>query len=78
LAQKGFNICIIARNESKMIEKVQAIKKQFPKIETMYITIDFSKLTTINEYEDKVLTRLKDLDVSILALNAGIGGTETS
>jgi len=44
----------------------------------MYILIDFSKLTTIEEYEEKVYKRLKDIDVGILALNAGIGGTQTS
>ena len=44
----------------------------------MHILIDFSELNTIEEYEEKVLKRLKDIDVGILALNAGIGGTDTS
>lgn len=48
LAGQGFNICIVARNEAKMVEKLTQIKKDYPKIKTMYIVSDFSKLTTMD------------------------------
>ena len=31
LANQGFNICIVSRNEKKMIEKLNEIKSQLPK-----------------------------------------------
>jgi 17beta-estradiol 17-dehydrogenase / very-long-chain 3-oxoacyl-CoA reductase len=43
LAEKGFNICIISRNKSKMIEKLEEIKKSAPReIKTKCIVADFS------------------------------------
>ncbi len=44
----------------------------------MYILIDFSKIKTIEEYHEKLYKKLENIDVAILALNAGIGGTDTS
>ena len=48
LAFQGFNICIVARDEKKMKEKLDLIKneclaaKTNEGIETMYIVADFS------------------------------------
>jgi len=40
--------------------------------ETMYIVADFSKLLTMDDYRDTIESKLRDLDVSILILNAGM------
>ena len=47
MAAAGFNICMIARNEEKMKEKLDLIQKSYPKIKTMYIVADFSKMKSI-------------------------------
>jgi len=45
----------------------------------MYIVADFTKLYTIEDYRETIESKLRTLDVSILALNAGMmtpGGFE--
>ena len=37
----------------------------------MYIVADFVKLTSISEYRSLILEKVKDLDIGILAANAG-------
>lgn len=72
LAQQGFNICIIGRNEQKMKVKLDDIKARAGKpIKTRYIVADFSKLTKIAQYE-KIAEQLRDIDVAMLILNAGV------
>lgn len=39
----------------------------------MHIVADFSKMNSINEYEDIVNKNLGKLDIGILILNAGVG-----
>ena len=56
-----------------MNKKLEEIKKDAPNIKTMCIVADFSKMYTIQDYEDVIASKVKDLDVSILALNAGMG-----
>lgn len=72
MAEKGFNICIIARNEAKINEKLAEIKERFPKVKTKAIVADLAKLTTIADYRELV-QQLNGLDVGYLALNAGVG-----
>lgn len=72
-----YNICIVGRNEQKMKEKLQEIKDASMKngqteIETKYIIADFQKLLTCQEYETVVADPLKDLDIGILIVNAGM------
>ena len=43
----GFNICIVARNEKKIEEKLNEIKTANPEIETRCVVCDFSKVTTL-------------------------------
>lgn len=47
LASQGFNICIVSRNESKINEKLDEIKKEFPEVKTLCIVADMGKLTSI-------------------------------
>ncbi len=71
LAKYGFNICIIARNESKINEKLEDIKKKCGKdIKIKCVVADLGKLSTLAEYE-KLALQLKDLDIGLLLLNAG-------
>ena len=86
LAREGFNICIVARNEEKMKEKLKELEnlqmkadlqsakvsQTPPKIETMYIVADFAKMFTIQDYQSIVADKLQGIDIGILALNAGI------
>jgi uncharacterized protein len=65
------NICILARNEEKMTQRLADIKAKYPQIETKAIVVDFSKLTTLAEYRTLVENSLADIDISVLALNAG-------
>jgi len=38
----------------------------------MYIVADFTKLLTMDDYRDTIESKLRELDVSILILNAGM------
>ena len=38
----------------------------------MYIVADFSKLLTFDDYRDTIESKLRDLDVAMLILNAGM------
>lgn len=74
LADEGFNICIIARDEAKVLEKIRLMKKNTSnkQVQIMYIIADFSKLDTIERYRTQIANELKNVDVAILALNAGV------
>lgn len=39
----------------------------------MYIVSDFSKMNSIEEYEEIVQNNLRKLDIGIVILNAGVG-----
>ena len=47
LANKGYNICIVARNQGKIDQKLMEIQG----VKTMSIIADFSKMETIQEYQ---------------------------
>ena len=54
LANQGFNICIIARNEEKIKQKLQGIQasvKNGKKIKTRYIVADLANATKYEEYK---------------------------
>ena len=74
LAQQGFNICIIARTEEKMKEKLKGIEafatSKGKKIKTRYVVADLAKATKYEEYA-KTAEKIRDIDVAMLFLNAG-------
>ena len=70
LAEQGFNICMVARNEEKMKAKLAQIKAP---VEKMFIVADFFKMTSVEEYKRIIADQLKGQDVAILILNAGVG-----
>jgi len=72
MAQKGFNICIIARSKSKMDEKLSEISKLYG-VKTRAVVFDFAELCQISDYKQKIGDELKDIDIAMLFLNAGFG-----
>ena len=49
LADYGYNICIIGRTESKVLDKIDQIQKSTinKNLKTMHLIADFSKLNSI-------------------------------
>lgn len=54
-----------------MQEKLAEIKKEWPSTETKYIVADLGTMFNIEDYQTIIADQLKDLDVSILGINAG-------
>lgn len=73
LAKEGFNICIVARNEAKIEEKLEEIREECPNVSTLCIVADFDEMRSMQDYREKIGDRLKDYDVGILVANAGVG-----
>jgi len=75
LANDGFNICMVSRNEEKMKQKCEEIKKECrpndDSFETMTVVADFSKLFTIEDYRTAITEKVSHLDIGIVCLNAG-------
>jgi len=72
MAQNGFNVCIVGRNEGKIKEKLDEIQEKHPTIKTRAIVFDFAALTKIEEYKELIGDALKDVDIAMLYLNAGL------
>lgn len=64
LANQGFNICIIARNEQKMKDKLIEIKESITdeKLKQShvgtYVVCDFAKFTSYSQYKEQILPQL--------------------
>lgn len=60
-----------------MKQRLEEIKKNASSksFETMYIVADFTKMLTLDEYRDTIESKLRNLDVSMLILNAGMAAT---
>jgi 17beta-estradiol 17-dehydrogenase / very-long-chain 3-oxoacyl-CoA reductase len=72
LAQQGFNICIVGRNEQKMKVKLEDIKARSGRpIKTRYLVCDFARHTKLAPYE-KLAEQMRDMDIAVLVLNAGV------
>lgn len=71
----GFNVCMVARNEKKMKEKLQEVVQAVPEsdraaFQCKSVVADFGTMTTIDQYF-KLAEQFKDLDVAMVYLNAG-------
>ena len=57
-----------------MKQKIEEIKAHAPNstFKTMYIVADFTKLLTMDAYRETIESKLKELDVSMLILSAGM------
>ena len=72
MAKKGFNICMIARNEEKMKKRLDDIREYTRgNVKLMHVVADFSEMPTFEDY-DRILEPLKALDVAIVFANAGL------
>jgi NAD(P)-dependent dehydrogenase (short-subunit alcohol dehydrogenase family) len=71
LAMNKINVVLVARNETKLKEKVAEIKKLY-NVKAEYRIADFGKGMT-PEFYTKLEETMKDLDVSILVNNVGMG-----
>merc|ERR1711935_42942 len=74
LAMNKMNIVLVARNETKLKEKVKEIKQKY-KVKVEYRVADFGK--GLNpEFYSSLASTVEDLDVSLLVNNVGIGAKE--
>ena len=55
-----------------MDEKIAELKKVYPMQKYVSIVADFSKMHSIKEYREIIGNKVKDLDIAMLFLNAGI------
>ena len=72
MAERGFNIVMIARNQQKLNEASAKVTARFPRVKVVTISADLSKMHSIQEYKEKIVHKLKDLDIAMLFLNAGV------
>jgi 17beta-estradiol 17-dehydrogenase / very-long-chain 3-oxoacyl-CoA reductase len=79
LAQRGFNICLIARNYDKTEAARKEIQEEFPGIKTELVIADFSKsIENLSEFYQRIVDDLNEKninDIAILINNVGVGGT---
>lgn len=72
MAEKGFNICMVARNEEKMKKRLDQIRERTQgNVKLMYVVADFSEMPTVEDYS-RILAPLKELDVAMVFANAGL------
>jgi len=74
LAKSGFKIILIARNPKKLEGVKEEILKASPNSEVKIVIADFKKSLEPGFY-DKIYNQIKNLDISILINNVGVGNT---
>ena len=72
LAAQGFNICIISRDGPKIQYKLNELRDKYPNIQVLGVEADLSQMTTVAQYRELVQTKLGDIDIALLVLNAGV------
>jgi len=72
LAKRGFNIVLVARSQLKLHEVEKELKSKFPSIQVRVIVANFMEANQ-DGFFARILEEIKDLDVSILVNNVGIG-----
>lgn len=76
LAKRGFNIVMVARNAQKMAEKEQLIKAASPGVQVIKVEFDFKQSACVEKLE-AIVEMLRDVDVSVVVNNVGIGTNNT-
>lgn len=69
LAQRNFNIVLIARNPNKLNQRAKELETTY-KVQVQTIEADFTKNTNVEFYE-KIVEKLNKLDLSIMVNNVG-------
>jgi hypothetical protein len=62
----------MARNQEKMDVKLKELRQSYPKVQHSFVKVDFSELTSIQEYRFIITETLKGKDIAFVALNAGL------
>lgn len=76
-AKLGFNLVLVSRTLSKLNDVAKEFKAKYPSIQTHIIEFDFTKRTTIKDYEDEFMNEtIKTLNISVLVNNIGISQRE--
>ena len=70
-ARRGFNIVLISRTKNKLEKLAAELESNF-KVQTRVIAVDFTKSMQENIFEN-IDDQIKDLDISILVNNVGLG-----
>jgi NAD(P)-dependent dehydrogenase (short-subunit alcohol dehydrogenase family) len=70
LAGAGANVVLTGRNEAKGRDALQAIRRQFPKAEIAYDTLDLANLASVAEFASRYAAAHTSLD--LLVNNAGV------
>ena len=73
LAKQGFNICIVSRSEDKINKCLDKIREDFG-VQTKSIPADLAQIRTVQGYRQLVEQHLNDVDVGLVAINAGMAG----
>ena len=73
MARQGFNICMVARNEAKMAEKLAHITESFPQVKVKSVVFDFADHWQVQDYQNDIADQVKDIDIAMVFLNAGVG-----
>lgn len=55
-----------------MDEKVAEMKNMYPTVKYKTIVADFSKMYKIKEYKTAIADKVKELDIAMVFLNAGV------
>jgi 17beta-estradiol 17-dehydrogenase / very-long-chain 3-oxoacyl-CoA reductase len=67
---RGFNLVLIGRSQAKLDKTICALKKKFNKTKYRTILADFAETPT-TEFYDGIMSKMSDLDVSVLVNNVG-------
>lgn len=71
LASQGFNICIISKNNYKIVRFSKIINSRFPHIKTKEIQADFDDSLN-KDFFKKIDPHIEEIDISILINNVGL------
>ena len=64
---------MVSRNEEKMKIKLEEVLSVCTKkVKTMYLVADFASMSTIQDYQRTIADKLKNIDIAMLFLNAGV------
>lgn len=71
LARKGFNICMISKNNYKLVKLAHEIRNELPNVQTKIVTANFDE--SLNEdFFKKIDEQIQDIDISVLINNVAL------
>ena len=72
LARVGFNIILVARNQSKLENVAKQLKEINHTIDTKIVIYDFNVKNKLSDYEQEFNNLIAEFDISILVNNVGM------